>query len=374
MTSSSERGPALSRGRRALLFVGVGVLGFVLLEGLSSTVIFLRATLSSPAPATNERVHTHYDADLGWSSVPSKSEPDFYGPGKYHRTDSHGFRTDTEVAVEASVGKVRLICSGDSFTFGQGVANDRTFCHLLAEKDDRLESVNMGQRGYGIDQAYLWYVRDGHDLEHAVHVFAFIGPNFDRMRDGVYYGYGKPILRLRDGELVVDNVPAPRFGSWRASLARVGRAAGELRSVRLGRSVFHRSSGAGAAAGDPLPALARAVFDELRRLNRETDSALVLVWLPKKDEIDREETRWRPWLHRLADEAGFIFIDLSQDLRALPRDEAVALFIGEEDGDYIDAAGHYNERGHAWVADVLHTRLRGVPAVAARLAPSGGEE
>ena len=101
---------------------------------------------------------------------------------------------------------------------------------------------------------------------------------------------------------------------------------------------------------------------------------MTYLTLPKKDEIDREETRWRPWIRRLADEAGFIFIDLSHDLRALSRDEAVALFIGEEDGDYIDAAGHYNERGHAWVADVLHTRLRGVPAVAARLAPSGGEE
>ena len=48
-------------------------------------------------------------------------------------------------------GKTRIICSGDSFTLGFGVDNEHTWPQQLAARNANLETVNMGQGGYGAD-------------------------------------------------------------------------------------------------------------------------------------------------------------------------------------------------------------------------------
>ena len=48
-----------------------------------------------------------------------------YGWQKYVRTNSLGFRNETETDTVAPPGKLRIICAGNSFTYGQGVANDQ---------------------------------------------------------------------------------------------------------------------------------------------------------------------------------------------------------------------------------------------------------
>ncbi len=88
----------------------------------------------------------------------------------------------------------RLVCSGDSFTFGYGVGDEATWCALLATIPPGIETVNMGQGGYGLDQAYLWYRRDGLHLGHQVHVMALITRDFERMASDRFVGYGKPLL------------------------------------------------------------------------------------------------------------------------------------------------------------------------------------
>src|SRR5207237_1214574 len=120
----------------------------------------------------NEQMHTTYDAELGWAHRRSVSVPDLYGSGVFLKTNSQGFRGDHEIAAEEPKDRVRVICSGDSFTLGYGVDDDHAWCAQLMAMDSRLETVNMGQGGYGVDQAYLWYVRDGRALEHTVQIFA----------------------------------------------------------------------------------------------------------------------------------------------------------------------------------------------------------
>jgi hypothetical protein len=68
----------------------------------------------------------------------------------------------------------------------------------------------MDQGGYGIDQAYLWYRRDGLALAHEVQILAFVHDDFVRMGGDRFLRYGKPVLRVRDGRLDVLNVPVPR--------------------------------------------------------------------------------------------------------------------------------------------------------------------
>ena len=59
--------------------------------------------------------------------------------------------------------------------------------------DNRIQTVNMGQAPLGIDQAYLWYERDGSKLDVDLHIMAFIYA-IARMTFTSHWGYGKPIL------------------------------------------------------------------------------------------------------------------------------------------------------------------------------------
>src|SRR5262249_57725400 len=96
-----------------------------------------------------------YDPDLGWVTAPQKDLPDLDGPGMSVRTNAQGFRNTHAISLAVPAGKVRLLCSGDSFTFGYSVGNEHTWCQRLEALDPRFETVNLGVNGYGVDQAYL---------------------------------------------------------------------------------------------------------------------------------------------------------------------------------------------------------------------------
>jgi hypothetical protein len=189
--------------------INVAVLGMLLVgvEGLASFALLARDMRKTSGLA--ERRHTKYDSDLGWVNGPGVHITDMYGPGVYLRTNAQGFRNDHDVDPAVPAGKFRVICSGDSFTLGFGVDNDHTWCHLLSVLDPRIEAVNMGQGGYGVDQAYLWYKRDGAKLATNLHLLAFVTEDFPRMQSDKFLGFGKPTLALEHDSLVVKNVPVP---------------------------------------------------------------------------------------------------------------------------------------------------------------------
>src|SRR5271165_6751316 len=209
----------------------------LVLEGIASIYYAFRGAFATPPVA--ESLYTEYDRELGWVSLPNVYLPNMYGPGKYLRTDSQRFRDNADFAPIVPYGKARIICSGDSFTFGFGVDNDHTWPQLLATRTPNLETVNMGQGGYGADQAYLWYKRDGVKLDHDIQVFAFIVDDFRRMQALTFIGYGKPMLVVENGQLVTKNVPVPvTMDVWSPKLARAQTALFNLSITRLLRSVF----------------------------------------------------------------------------------------------------------------------------------------
>ncbi len=327
-------------------------------------------------PQVAERRHTEYDPQLGWVNTPDAHVPDMYGPGKEVRINAQGFRADTPTTTNVAPGKVRVICSGDSFTLGYGVANDQTWCAQLEQKDARLEVVNMGQGGYGIDQAYLWYARDGRPLEHDVHLFAIIKWDFDRMETDTVSGYGKPILTLQNGRLEVRNTPVPRKASYATWASRYGGAFMRLRAPQLlsewilGRPA---SSATGTDAGTTqprrvdTPAVCAKIFETLAQQDRAAGRILVVAFLPT--EGDRKPNAgdvWRQMLRQFTQQHGILFIDLVDDFRRLPANAVPPLFIPAGALHYDHAAGHYTEAGNAYIADLLYRKLTAIPEVAAR--------
>lgn len=339
---------------RVVLINGLILAGAVIvLEGAASWALLMADVRR--VSNVEEAAHTRFDAELGWVNVPGAVVPDLYGRGVGLTVGPRGFRGAAAVSDVVPEGHQRVVCSGDSFTLGFGVADDEVWCHLLAAREPRLEAVNMGQAGYGVDQAYLWYLRDGRPLEHQVHVFAFITEDFFRMRPAVRSGYAKPVLALRDGVPVAANVPLAEAHPAQAWLRRHGAVLRSLRAFTLlerWRTPEAAVTTQTSSTSDPLFPVVSGVFAELARVNRDKGSRLVLLHLPTLPDYASDGAhKWRALVAREAERLGVGHLDLIAELRALPPKEAEALFIPAGDGAVAGAPGHLSVRGNSWVAE-----------------------
>jgi hypothetical protein len=367
--------PPVSGGRRAAVFVlfnlAVVVVLFLVCEGAASVYYAFRAAFATPPVA--ESLYTEYDPQLGWVNLPNVYLPNLYGPGKFLKTNAQRFRNDTDFSKTVQVGKTRIICSGDSFTFGFGVDNDYTWPQLLARHAPNLETVNMGQGGYGADQAYLWYKRDGAVLDHDIQIFAVISPDLYRMQHARFNGYGKPVLAMQNGHVVATNVPVPRsMEVWSPRLVRAENALSNLSITRLLRSVFKLDSAPPVAPraerNQETAEVLTLMLDDLQETNVGKHSVLVLAYLPTREELAMSRPMsWRGFLAEYAHTHGLLYMDLVDDFRKLAPAELDKLFIARGAVDFPGAAGHYTEAGNAYIADLIYRRLMLNPETAARL-------
>jgi hypothetical protein len=382
MPTASSPGPGRQVKLLALVLATVLLPAAVLalLEGVSSAVLLAIALgQGRQHDVLRARLHTRHDPQLGWAAVPNFAAPDMYGPNVPVRIGARGFRATAPEGPPPDGGGTRVVCSGDSFTFGLGVADGRTWCALLATMDPRLASTNMGQSGYGLDQVYLWYKRDGQELEHDIQLLAYITNDFIRMQSNAAFGYTKPVVTVRDDSLVTDGVPVPASEGrarryWSAVLVR-----NELRLARMATwirdSVFHghgmqQGSLSGVwTADDSLTWHAvRLMVRDLAEINRAKSSRLVLVHLPVfEDYWTPQADAWRVRAREAARPGEFEFIDLVQEFRRLPADSAGQLFIGPQVPGSADAQGHYSVSGNEWVAREILRRLGEIPPLATTL-------
>lgn len=362
--------PAISRcGRRlpgvffySLYVAGFVVVFFLLLEGIASTIASYRLTSLSRTVA--ERLYCEYDPDLGWISKPGIRAKGVYGPGRDVVTNTQRFRNISDFARRVPTGKVRVICSGDSFTFGYGVNNDDAWCQQLSALDRRIESVNMGQGGYGFDQAYLWYKRDGASLEHDAQIMAFIAVDFDRMRGTQSNGIGKPVLALADGHLVTRNTPVPgrHPAIWPTWASRYWDAVENLKLFGLLREAG-RARNAAVAEGlarEKIPAVVAAAIEDLARMHRERGSVLVLAYLPTEEDYGGRSKKYQLWREPLTAAAaknGAIFLDLVAEISKLPPQRVSELFLHSGDLPFRGADGHYTDQGNQFVAQKVSELL-----------------
>jgi hypothetical protein len=344
----------------------------LVVEGIASIYYAFRDAFSSPPVA--ESLYTAYDRELGWVNLANVYLPNLYGPGKYLRTNSQRFRNKEDFAQQVPPGRTRIICSGDSFTLGFGVDNDHTWPQLLATHTANIETVNMGQGGYGADQAYLWYKRDGAPLDHNIQIFAFISPDFYRMQHSSFNGYGKPMLAIENDHLVTTNVPVPRsMEVWSPRLARATNALSNLSTTRLLRRVFKLDTAATMTESrkernQETSRITTYMLDDLLATNQAKASLLILAYLPTREESGGDPgTSWRKFLAEYARQRGVLYFDLADDFHRLSPQQLDQFFIARGAVDFPGAAGHYTEAGNMFIADLIYRRLLANPEAAAKL-------
>jgi hypothetical protein len=142
-----------------------------------------------------------YDSYLGWA------------PAENYRSDrlsvnAQGLRGTREHPLAKPNGERRIVVTGDSFTFGEGVADDEVYTEVLDAMLEDTRVVNIAVHGYGTDQQYLRLGRIGFDYDPDLVILAYYKTNAAR-NVLAFRDYAKPRFRLSAGRLELDNVPVP---------------------------------------------------------------------------------------------------------------------------------------------------------------------
>jgi len=335
----------LKKGTLSLLLIVVITL--LLLAMIEGVCHFVQVVSSfKPDRMIYERKHTQYDPEIGWVNVPQLFVKDMYGTGKYLQTNSQGFRNAQDFLGKLPKDKIRIICSGDSFTLGLGVSNDESWCQQLTHLDSRLETMNLGQGGYSVGQAYLLYQRKADQFEHQIHIFAFITDDVLMRNNKDFSGYQKPYFTLNDDQLVVHNIPVPKASYIMPWMATHRKILNELSIVKILSSVFK-----------PRPISSeeenhQMLLKMLETFKTRKDTALVAVFLPHLDDFDKlgkQSKRLRSFLHRELKQQNIIFVDLFDDFGRLSKKQLNNMFNKDK---------HYSVVGNQFVSRLIHRQLQ----------------
>jgi carbamoyltransferase len=150
-----------------------------------------------------------YHPIFGWLYVPNQTMRVTDPTQPYYvRTNHQGFRSNFDFNKESQA-KKRIIFLGDSFTAGNGVANEDRFSDLLMNSIGNLECDNFALSGSGTDQQVLIYEHIAKQFDHDLIVLGFALWDIKRLGPETPWG-AKPYFSEKGGELDLCNIPVPR--------------------------------------------------------------------------------------------------------------------------------------------------------------------
>ena len=213
-----------------LVFISVEALSFIALHVLetryhlgytpvvTASIAASHRRMLEDLLAGNTTYVTHSPA-LGWTIKPSGSSP-------LYRANSQGFRANRNYEPRPLASRLRIAAFGDSFTHGDDVGNADTWQEALARVNDRLEVLNFGVGGFGLDQAYLRYRQDGVAYQPHIILIGFMSENILRSLSvfrpfyvgGTSLPLSKPRFAIEDGRLTLIENPLKELSQYRELL------------------------------------------------------------------------------------------------------------------------------------------------------------
>jgi hypothetical protein len=153
---------------------------------------------------------TDFDPDLGW--IPKRGVTVTENVwGKRVTILENGLRSNggSGTTEPKPAGPGPILAVGDSFTFGDEVADDETWPALL-EKIVKRRVINAGVFGYGLDQSFLRAMKLAGIYRPETLIFSFITDDIGRCELSARSGAQKPFFVIHNGHLALKNMPVPR--------------------------------------------------------------------------------------------------------------------------------------------------------------------
>jgi len=357
--------------------------------------------------------YVRFDADLGWAPNPGAVRRE---TGVVHEANGAGIRAAREFPVEPPPGVRRLAAFGDSFTYCDEVELADCWAARLETAWPATEVLNFGGPGYGPDQAWLRYERDGRAYAPCAVLIGYMPENLNRTIARFFPFYepstslvlSKPRFQVRDDRLALlpnpigspeqladprtveallgpgDRwhvpgmfVPGPLDGLMAARLVRTTAYHRHAADPEGGDLSYLRAAAAGpawAGTGDPeafdraltrryegrgegLELTARILTEFARSAERSGSTPIVVVFPRRADVATSREggpKLYGPLLGRLAS-AGVATIDLTGPLTEASRRGRTR--------DLFAPLDHYSPRGNEVAAAHL---ARTLPPLTAR--------
>jgi hypothetical protein len=347
---AAARTPTLPRLRHAATAIAV-ICATVIVCGFCAEVA-LRFTTIRPrrwgwVGQNPNRPSSNFQPDryTGWRLWPYRSI--VWAGGKTYRSNSQGFRADSEFASSDPRFKIAFV--GDSYTFGYGVSYQETF-PALVEKDSnsRIASWNFGMPAFGVDQIWLSARHQALPLGPQLLVVGLVDIDFPRSQ--VSYrlaeGFNKPVFQLEGGRLVERTVEPPPNPVWRF-FDKYSRLWGA-------EEIAMRWVGTRFPIGG-FWSLNRAFIDALRDDCRRVGVPVLFIYIP----IDTFHPF--PALAAYMRRTGANYIDLTE-VRPSPPGSTYL---------YLPADGHFSPAGHRYTANLVEQWLQTHPGVAPATTASG---
>ncbi|MEW6246143.1 MAG: SGNH/GDSL hydrolase family protein [Nitrospirota bacterium] len=337
--------------------------------------VWKKASGDNQEGITSDVGYVVYDRDLGWSIGPNRRSAN----GLYF-SNPQGLRAPrTGESFPLPQAAPWIAALGDSFTFGEEVAYEDTWAARLEKLlGGRFAVANFGVAGYGVDQAYLRYLRDVRPWRPTVAVLGFISNNLFRSTTVYTFlnfpewenPFSKPRFLATAEGLRLLNVPTipPATIFSKSAITELpylrhdmGYTPLEWQHEWYHSSYFARFLLTRFPRWTPLNANAseEAVFSLNERVLRsfieqttESGTIPVIAYFPTAGDFhpQRPNLTGKTFLQR----TGIPYIDPTSCLLQVPEAER------------FQPGGHYSPRGNAAVAECLAESLRQITALSGR--------
>ena len=343
-----------------LLVVGLGVT-IILAEG--SLRLFIPAYVASAGVERN--YFCRFDDEIGWRPLGNLSgQHQRHGFSVFVHQNQFGLRGPDTMRRGKTSASTRMLILGDSFVWGYGVDQDRVFTEPGVHQSEK-ELINFGVSGYGTDQEYLFYRRDGALFEVDEVVLAFTPYNdVNNNLASEQYDKSKPYFTLSDHQLVLhtDHVRENKFQSavdWVWSHSRMVNILDKAyRSFQNWWLVRNAGGGVVSPHAGILNAasvssrdregiqLTMRIIEDLRDTVLSNGARFSVVFIPYKPHILNSISHNHPFVPLLAKRLEESKIDYYEPYFYFLHDEGANHLFNEYDN-------HFSPTGHALFGKIL---------------------
>src|SRR3984893_12929623 len=189
---------------KAILFRFAAVLISLVIVALLGEVA-LRLFAPRLGVAVDEKARFYrFDHDLGWAPLENITRVEKENRYVVHQ-NQFGLRAPDDMQLKKTSGRKRVLVLGDSYVWGVGASQEELFT-APEVNGTNAELINCGVSGYGTDQEYLFYLREGQkfDVDRVVVAFTLYN-DVENNLNSKQYSYLKPYFTLNGDQLVLHN-------------------------------------------------------------------------------------------------------------------------------------------------------------------------